>query len=41
MKANFNEIESAAALRDKEREEMAANVAVQEALTKEEEEKRM
>lgn len=41
VKANFSEIESAAAARDKEREEMAANLAAQEALTKEEEEKRM
>ncbi|XP_052808989.1 ADP-ribosylation factor GTPase-activating protein 2-like isoform X3 [Mya arenaria] len=39
VKANFKDIENKAEMRDKEREQMAANMAIQEAKTKEEQEK--
>lgn len=41
MKANFNEIENKAQQLDKEREELAKNMAVKEAKTQEEKDKQM
>lgn len=41
MKANFNEIENKAQQLDKEREELAKNMATKEAKTQEEKEKQM
>lgn len=41
VKADFKEIESRAEQRDKERETLAANMAIQEAKTKEEQEKQL
>ncbi len=41
MKANFNDIENEAIQKDKDRAQLAENLALQEAKTKEEEEKKM
>lgn len=41
VKTNFKEIESRAEQQDKERENMAANLALQEAKSKEEQEKQL
>lgn len=41
VKTNFKELEDQAAMRDKEKEMRAANMAAQEAKTKEEQEKQM
>jgi len=41
VKANFKEIESQAEQRDKDREQMTANLAIQEAKSKEDQEKQM
>lgn len=41
MKANFNDIEKEALQKDKEREQLAENLAIQEAKTKEEQERKM
>ena len=40
MKANFNDIEKEALQKDKEREQLAENLAIQEAKTKEEQERK-
>ena len=41
VKANFSELEAEAQLRDKEKEDMAANLAQQQAAEQENEEKRL
>ena len=41
VKANFSEIEKEAMQKDKDREQLAENLAIQEAKTKEEQEKKM
>ena len=41
MKANFNDIEKEALQKDKKREQLAENLAIQEAKTKEEQERKM
>ncbi len=41
VKANFNEIENEALQKDKEKAQLAENIALQEAKTKEEQEKKM
>ena len=41
MKANFNDIEKEALQKDKEREQLAENLAIQEAKTKEEQDRKM
>lgn len=41
VKTNFKELESQAEQRDKEKEQMAANMAIQEAKSKEEQERQL
>lgn len=41
VKTNFKELESQAEQRDKEKEQMAANLAIQEAKSKEEQERQL